>query len=236
MISLAVCAGGCATFDEPDTVRRGDRFEPINRITHKFNTGLDRLIVKPAARGYDRVIPEPVDRRVRNFFANLRAPLDITNNFLQGKFAHGFSGIGRLVVNTTVGLGGLFDPAAKIGMPRHAEDFGQTLAAWRLPSGPYIVLPVLGPSNLRDIVGLAVDWQLDPLVQHEDTSERNSLVTIRLIVARAELLSSERNREIAFDEYIYLREAYLQQRLYELYDGDPPADEDYLQDFLLPRK
>ena len=187
---LLLALAGCATVGPGDSpspaipAGDGDRFQRINRVTYRFNLAFDHKLLEPVADAYERRTPETVRNRVFNFFENLRGPIDISNNFLQGEFRHGFSGIGRLLVNSTIGLGGLFDVAAKLKMPRHAEDFGQTLAVWGVPPGPYVVLPFLGPSSVRDTVGLAFDWRINPLIQYDDTGERNALIIVQQIDAR----------------------------------------------------
>jgi len=222
----------CSTTANSRAEKDVDRFVRINRATHKFNAGFDRFIFKPVAKTYDRVLPGVVDRRFRKFFMNLRSPIDIVNNLLQGKPVRALSSVGRFAINSTAGVGGLFDPAERLGLEPHAEDFGQTLGKWGVPTGPYLVLPFLGPSTIRDAFGIVAGWQLHPVSHVEDTGVRNTLVVFGLLVRRVELLPFDRTKEIAFDEYIYVREAYLQQRLYELYDGSPPADDEYLREFL----
>jgi phospholipid-binding lipoprotein MlaA len=204
-----------------------DRIPRINRAVFRINRKLDRAVLLPIARGYDRVVPLVVEKRVRNFFTNLLAPIDIVNNMLQGKFALGFSGVGRLMLNSTAGLGGIFDPAARIGLERHPEDFGQTFAVWGVPSGSYVVLPILGPGTLRDWGGFGLDLQLDPLAQYDEMRTRNKLLALRFIVNRVALLPDERTLEASFNEYIFVRESYLQFRRHEIEDGES-TDDDYL--------
>jgi phospholipid-binding lipoprotein MlaA len=246
----AVLSIGCATIQEPprqattanDIAEQGpianrrtdepsgaaiDRLPRINQAMYRFNRLLDRKILRPVARGYDRVIPVVVEKRVRSFFTNLQAPVDIVNNVLQGKFAPGLSDVGRFLLNSTAGLGGIFDPATKIGLERHPEDFGQTFAVWGAPSGSYLVLPILGPGTLRDWGGFSLDLQLNLLVQHDDASVRDKLLAWRFISNRVALLPDERTLEASFNEYIFVRESYLQYRGYEIKDG-ASADEDYL--------
>jgi phospholipid-binding lipoprotein MlaA len=223
-----MCCTGCATsrgVAEPVTP---DRFERVNRAVYRFNRGVDRRVVRPVARAYDNAMPIRVERRVRNFFTNLRAPTDIVNNWLQGKFRPGFAGLGRFLLNSTAGLGGFFDPATKLGLERHAEDFGQTLAVWGVPSGGYLMLPFFGPSTLRDAGARLIDARTDELRQMDRSNTRDLLRAWRLISDRAALLPAERTLDSSFDEYILVREAYLQRRRFEFYDEAPPKDEDYL--------
>jgi phospholipid-binding lipoprotein MlaA len=207
VLSLGLVA--CASVDTRTSLADKDRFEDFNRASYNVQDRLDRSVIRPIARGYDS-LPEKIQGRVSNFFDNLRGPVDISNNLLQGKLKRGFSGIGRLLVNSTVGLGGLFDPATRMGLPRHPEDFGQTLAVYGVPSGPYIYLPVIGPSTARDLVGRIFDWQIDPLLQHDDTSTRNSLFVLDKIDSRSEFLSAatEGALERSDDEYIEVRSEY----------------------------
>ena len=230
-------ATGCATQEpvrappaEPRVaVSAGiDRAERFNRAVYRFNRAFDRRLLRPVARGYDRVMPQPVERRVRNFFTNLRAPIDIVNNMLQGKFAPGFADLGRFLFNSTAGLGGLFDPATKIGLERHAEDFGQTLAVWGVPSGGYLMLPFLGPGTFRAWRTWRLDNRGDMLVQYDDSSVRDKVMVWRIISDRAALLPAERTLEESFDEYVFVREAYFQHRLYDINDGAAGSEEDYL--------
>jgi phospholipid-binding lipoprotein MlaA len=226
-VFAALVSVGCAATQDLTEQDSVDRLERVNRAVYRFNRAVDRKILRPVARGYDRVMPQPVEKRVRNFFINLRAPVDIANNLLQGKFVPGLSELGRFLLNSTAGLGGIFDPATKIGLERHAEDFGQTLAVWGVPSGGYLMLPLLGPGTFRDWGAWSLDTQADLLVQHDDSSVRDKLLVWRFISDRAALLPAERTLEQSFDEYLFVREAYLQHRMYEIEDGES-ADEDYL--------
>jgi phospholipid-binding lipoprotein MlaA len=200
----------------------------MNRGIYRFNRGFDRAIARPVARGYDKVVPPRVERRFRNFFTNLVAPTDIVNNWLQRKFKPGFADLGRFLLNSTAGLGGFFDPATKIGLERHPEDFGQTLATWGVPSGGYLMVPFFGPGSVRDWGAWFVDARTDVAWRVEDQSERNSLLLWRRVSDRATLLPAERTLEESFDEYTLVRDAYLQRRRYQLYDEEPPEDDDYL--------
>jgi phospholipid-binding lipoprotein MlaA len=225
-VVLALASTGCAGLPPQDVGAEPlDRFERMNRGIYRFNRGFDRAVARPAARAYDRVVPPVVERRIRHFFTNLRAPSDFTNSWLQGKFKPGFANLGRFLLNTVAG-GGLFDPAAKLGLEGHAEDFGQTLAVWGVPPGGYFVMPFLGPGTVRDWSAWRVDAWTDPLWHVDDTSERNTLVYWRLVSDRAMLLPAERMREQSLDEYALVREAWFQRRRYQLFDEAPPADED----------
>jgi phospholipid-binding lipoprotein MlaA len=204
----------------------------MNRSLYNVNRVLDDATLKPIAKGYRAVTPEPVRKGVSNFFINLSTPRSMINNFLQGKPQRGFSELGRFIVNTTVGIGGLIDIATASGFEDYREDFGQTAAVWGIPDGPYVVLPMLGPQTLRDAVFLPVDIALDPLYQYENSSVRDKLYVLRLIDLRYRLLAAERFLEDSKDPYVTLRESYLQNREYEVYDGEPPEDDDFYDEFL----
>jgi phospholipid-binding lipoprotein MlaA len=225
---LAAACSGCASsrgLAEHDDV---DRLERVNRAVYRFNRGVDRRVVKPLARFYDRAVPPAAERHVRKFFENLHGPSDVLNNLLQGKFRPGFASLGRFLFNSTVGIGGFFDPASKVGLERHAEDFGQTLAVWGVPSGGYLVVPFLGPGTFRDWGARPVDAWLDVARRVEDSRDRAVLRGWRVVSDRAALLPAERSLEESFDEYALVREAFWQRRRYQIYDEAPPEDEDYL--------
>ena len=227
-VLLAFASAGCAGLPPQDVGPEPlDRFERVNRGIYRFNRGFDRAVARPVARAYDRVVPPVVERRFRNFFTNLRAPTDITNNWLQGKFKPGFADLGRFLLNTVAG-GGLWDPAAKLGLERHAEDFGQTLAVWGVPPGGYFMMPFFGPGTVRDWSAWRLDAGTDLAWRVDDTSERNTLLYWRLVSDRALLLPAERMREESLDEYALVRGAWHQRRRYELFDETPPENEDYL--------
>jgi phospholipid-binding lipoprotein MlaA len=187
-----------------------------------FNDGLDRAILKPAAQGYQAIAPDFVETGVRNFFENLDDISVAVNNLLQGKLSNSASDIGRVVINSTIGVLGLFDVASSMGFTKHDEDFGQTLGAWGMDSGPYIVWPIFGPSTLRDSPSLVVDRVLlNPLTYVEiKTLERVGIIAIDAVSVRAELLSLEETvDEISTDRYTFIREAYLDRREFLVNDG-----------------
>jgi len=222
VLAVTACSSGCTP---AYAVREDvpDHFERLNRGVYKFNRALDKTVVRPVARGYNRFVPAPVDRHMRNFFTNLYAPSDIVNNWLQGKFKPGFSDLGRFLLNTVAGAG-FFDPARKIGLDRHPEDFGQTLAVWGVPSGGPLMLPILGMGTVRDWGGWLVDFQLDPLWRN-DSGAVWGLILWRYTSDRAALLPSEVALEGSFDEYALIRKAYMQRRRFEVYDGAPPEED-----------
>ena len=220
LVLLCGLAGGCATVGgNPE-----DPFERYNRAMFSFNDSMDKAFVKPVATGYKKVMPEFARTGVTNFFSNLGDIWIGVNNILQGKIGPGVSDFGRFAINTTVGIVGLFDVASKAGLQKHNEDFGQTLGRWGMGSGPYVVLPILGPSDVRDGLSLlAVDWRGDPLWYVNNIPTRNELVAGRFVDQRANLLDTSRlMEEAALDPYAYVRSAYLQRRRSLVYDGNPP--------------
>jgi phospholipid-binding lipoprotein MlaA len=194
-----------------------DPFENINQVTHKINDMLDEEFASPVARAYVNFMPDRLELGVSNFVANYEDINNGLNNILQGKIKDGFSDIGRLLINSTIGVLGFVDVASKIGLEKHDEDFGQTLAFWGIKSGPYIVLPLLGPSSLRDTVAQVPDAFLGGLffINHERTSYE--LTFLDLLETRARYLGME--SLVIGDEYLFYRDAYFQNREYEISDG-----------------
>lgn len=226
-VLLSLSLLGCATNGD-----RRDPLEPINRGIYKFNDAVDKAVIKPVATGYKEVVPGPVRTAVGNFFSNLDDVLVLLNDLLQFKLEQAASDFSRLAWNSTLGIAGLIDVGSKMDLPKRNEDFGQTLGYWGVGNGPYLVLPFLGPSTLRDTVGLVVDSRFDPLWQHDPISERNTAYGLHTIDTRARLLDAEKVlEEAAIDRYIFLRDAYLQRRRGLVYDGNPPRekleDEEY---------
>jgi phospholipid-binding lipoprotein MlaA len=223
--SIVMCMmllGGCAS-----TGNSRDPFEPVNRGIYHFNDGVDNVLLKPAAEVYRGVLPQFLRTGVSNFFSNINDVIVALNNLLQGKFLNAVSDVGRIAVNTTAGLLGVIDVATEIGLEKHNEDFGQTLGYWGIGSGPYIVLPILGPSSLRDTVGLLVDFKTDPITYVESSRTRNILWGTRFVNRRSELLATSKILETAaLDPYEFLRDAYLQRRRNLVHDGSPPPEKD----------
>jgi phospholipid-binding lipoprotein MlaA len=214
--------GGCATTGNPR-----DPLEPINRAVYTFNDGVDALFVKPFAEFYRLIVPEFARTGVSNFYYNINDVIVFANNLLQGKFTHASSDLGRLLINSTVGVLGLFDVATGMGLEKHNEDFGQTLGYWGIGDGPYLVLPFLGPSNVRDTFGWVGDIYTWPITYIEDDHWRYGLAAFRYVTLRGELLEASRILETAaLDPYEFVRDAYLQRRRNLVYDGKPPPDED----------
>ena len=228
----AASAEAEAQASEPADNER-DPLEKFNRVMFKFNIKADKYVAKPIAKGYRRVIPKPVRKGISNLFSNLREPIVILNDLLQGKLKQAGSDLGRFLMNSTVGLYGLLDVADKAGLKKHDEDFGQTLGKWGVKDGPYLVLPFFGPSGLRDGFGLVADVQVDPVYQTDHKKTRNALVATRLINTRANLLDTTDILEQAGGgaPYLFIREFYRQRRHSLVYDGNPP-EEDGLDPFL----
>jgi phospholipid-binding lipoprotein MlaA len=223
-LALAGLLTGCATLPPGERDPR-DRFERTNRAVHRFNDALDRAVAKPVARAYVQITPAPVRTGFSNFFRNLASPTVIANDLLQLKIREFATETARLVVNTTLGIGGLFDPATQLGLPAGNEDFGQTLGRWGVPAGPYVVLPVLGPSSVRDTVGFVGDQFTDPKTYVKDDYAKWSLTGMSVIETRAELLATENLLSQASDPYAFIRNAYLQRREYLVKDGAVPEEE-----------
>ncbi len=234
-IILGACAGPESVAKGKDTsaLSVADPWESLNRGIDAANRGLDSVTLKPAAQGYQKLLPAFVRRGATNFFSNLRTPLTIINEILQGKGRAAFSDTGRLLLNSTVGIGGLFDPATSAGLEKHNEDFGQTLATWGVPDGPFVMIPLLGPRTLRDAIALPLNIFADPLLHYENTSVRDKLWGLQALHVRARLLSAGNMIDDSYDPYVTVRDAYLQNRRYLIYDGDPPELEDeFLDEFL----
>jgi phospholipid-binding lipoprotein MlaA len=219
LLVLAVVSGGCATARD-----RVDPLEPANRAIYQFNEHFDRVFLKPAAILYQTVTPPPVRGGVTNVFGNFRDFTTAVNDLLQFKVSDALSDAGRVLVNSTVGIFGIFDVATRIGLKKHNEDFGQTLAAWGTPDGPYLVLPLLGPSTTRDAVGLIGDYVTDPEFFLFTESPANSIALVtRIVSVRSDLLESEKIfNAAAIDRYAFLRDAYLQRRHNMINDAQPP--------------
>ncbi len=204
----------------------GDPWQGLNRKTQAFNDAADRWVLKPVAKGYAWIMPNLLRRGIGNFFSNIRYPVVIVNQFLQGKFAEGASDTGRFIMNTTLGIGGLFDPASDAGMPLHDEDFGQTFGRWGIHSGPYLVLPFLGPSDVRDGIGSIGNFAAQPAYLITDSRVSWGLTVLYFVQSRADLLDAE--QLISGDRYIFMRDAYLQRREYLIKDGQ--VTDDFLDD------
>ncbi len=220
---LSGLVAGCATIGGGSV---GDPLEPLNRAVFGFNEKFDQVLLKPVAQGYRAVLPEMVRTGVTNFFSNIGDVWIAANNLLQGKPENALQDVMRVAINTVIGLGGLIDVASDAGLEKHDEDFGQTLGRWGVGSGPYVVLPFLGPSTLRDgIALLGVDTAVDPVWNTNKVPTRNTLYSGRAINNRANVLDASRvMEEAALDKYRFTRESYLQRRRSLIYDGNPPRE------------
>jgi phospholipid-binding lipoprotein MlaA len=225
-VAMLAALAGCAGFN----TNPRDPMEPLNREVAKFNEGVDSVVLKPAATVYQKTLPPLVRTGVSNFFGNLGDAWSFVNSALQFKLQNAAEDFMRLNVNTFFGLGGILDIASELNIERHKEDFGQTLGRWGVPAGPYIVLPLLGPSTLRDSLALTADYRGD-LVHHvHDIDTRNSLYGLRAVDARANLLRvGSVIDQAALDKYSFTRDAYLQKRQSEIFenkesDGAEPKD------------
>jgi phospholipid-binding lipoprotein MlaA len=215
--SMKLIAVFMATVIATQDAHAQDPWEKMNRKSHAFNNVIDEQVLKPVARGYKKMLPDSIETAIGNVYGNLADVNDLVNNTLQGKVKAGFSDLARLTINTTIGVGGLFDPASKMGLVDSNEDFSQTLATWGIPRGPYLVIPLLGPSSVRDMFSRSADGRLDPLRYLHPVDHRNTLYGTRLIHVRAELLAVD---NVVFgDRYIFYRDAFLQRREYLEKDG-----------------
>jgi phospholipid-binding lipoprotein MlaA len=219
-VAAAGLLAGCATSGNPK-----DPIEGFNRAMFAFNEGLDSAIIKPVATGYDAVLPIPIKTGVTNFFSNIEDLFIGVNNLLQGKVPEAFSDLGRVVINTTVGILGVIDFASDAGLEKHEEDFGQTFGRWGVGNGAYVVVPVFGPRTVRDTVGLVLDVAADPVANHRPKRVRDAAIVLRLVNDRANLLPADKVvDEAALDKYSYMRDAYLQRRRNLIHDGNPPRE------------
>lgn len=220
VVFAALSGAGCATVQGPPDPQ--DPWEGFNRGVFEFNQSIDKAVIKPVAEFYQKVTPDPVDRSITSFFSNLNDVIVALNNLLQLKIEHAVSDVGRIVANSTFGVLGLFDVATRFDLDKHDEDFGQTLGYWGMDPGPYLMLPLLGPSTVRDTVGRAGDLAVSPLGAFDATT-RWAMRGVNVIDTRADLLSVSRIAETAaLDEYVFIRDAFLQRRRYLVFDGNPP--------------
>lgn len=219
---------GYATASSP--AQENDPFEKMNRSILEFNLDVDRVLLKPAAKSYHKVVPTPVRKGIGNFFSNLWEPMTIVNDLLQGKVGQATNDTLRFLVNTTAGVLGIFDVASALNLPKHKEDFGQTLAVWGVPAGPYLVSPFLGPSNLRDTTGLVPQFIYGDAVGYLDSPDSFYAGGVRLVDTRSRLLDTDQLLEVQPDPYLFLRETYRQLRANLIHDGNPPRSEEELSE------
>ena len=219
-LALALAVSACAHTPPDDPA---DPLEPFNRAMFSFNRGADRYVLRPVARSYGEVVPDLAQRGVSNFFNNLKEPRNIVNGLLQGKPLQAASDTGRFLLNSTAGFAGLMDVATDAGMPRHDEDFGQTLGRYGIGPGWYLMLPLLGPTTNRDLMGRGGDYYTGTGPYVEDSVDL-PMTALDLVDTRSRYLSADSLIDSAIDPYIFVRTAYLQQRLGKVYDGNPPRE------------
>lgn len=224
LATLVALSAGCATGPNANPK---DPLEPMNRKVATFNDALDDNVLKPVATGYRDYTPQPVQTGVSNFFRNLSDVWSTANSALQLKGRDTAESLMRVVVNTTLGIYGIFDVATEIGLQRHPEDFGQTLGYWGVPSGPYLVLPLFGPSTVRDTSVFPLETSVDFVRQHDDIAVRNTAMALRIVDKRASFLkTTDLLSGAAIDKYSFTRDSYLQFRRNQVFDGNPPDDEE----------
>lgn len=217
-LGLSACASG-------PMANPRDPLEPFNRGVTRFNDAVDDAVLRPVATAYQEVVPSPLRTGVGNFFGNLGDAWSFVNNVLQFKGVAAAESFTRVGVNTVFGLGGVLDIASEMGLERHREDFGQTLGRWGVPAGPYLVLPLLGPSTVRDTAALPVDMKGNLIADIDHVPTRNTLTALKAVDARARLLRAvDLLEQAALDPYSFTRDAYLQKRRNDVYDGAPPAE------------
>jgi phospholipid-binding lipoprotein MlaA len=229
-IILLLLLAGCAAKNGTGQEDNSDPFESVNRGIYRFNDFADTWALRPLAKGYVWIAPSVIRTGFNNFFDNLFYPVDIMNVLLQGKFAATVEGLGRFGMNTTLGFAGILDPATDAGLEKLDEDFGQTLGVWGVPDGPYLMVPFFGPRTVRSGAGSIVDFFASPLFVVEDSKVRWGLFIATSIHNRSTLLKIDQEVRRAFDPYAFVRDSYLQNRQYLLYDGNPPEDDFYLDD------
>lgn len=213
-----------------DTVRTSstpDPWEPYNRRVHRFNMAVDRTVARPLATAYVAVVPSFARTGVRNFFSNLRAPVTIVNQALQGRGDDAWDSLGRFLINSTVGVGGLFDPASAGQVPKRSEDFGQTLGVWGWQQSRYVELPFFGPRTVRDVVGMGGDMPLSPIRQIDADAARIGLQGLQLVDTRVQLMAVDDLRDSALDEYAMTRDAWLQRRNFQIQQDQRGGNDEF---------
>ena len=226
------CIGGCATVPTGDggpgpaaQANPVDPWEDFNRGIFSFNEALDEALLKPVAEAYRDVVPQLVRTGVDNFFGNFYDAWSAANQLLQGKLEDGLTMGTRVVTNTLFGLGGLLDPATEMRLTRRSEDFGQTLGRWGVPNGPFLVLPLFGPSTIRDATGLLIDRQVSPAQLSGNDASRWGIGAMEVVNVRTNLLQTTRLLDdVALDKYSFIRDAYLARRRDAVFDGAPPLE------------
>ncbi len=225
LVALALLAG--CTIAKP---RTDDPYEKFNRKAYAFNDSMDKAVIRPVAVGYRKVTNPTIRRCVSDFFTNIHMPITVANDLLQARPWQAVQGSGRFLVNLTLGIGGFFDPASQLGIPLNETDFGITLAHWGVPDGPYLMLPFFGPTTARDVWRLPVDgYFFDPLSyyarnNHYEYGQEYIPQVLYLVTLRSSAIDAESFLASAYDPYAFIRDAYRQQRIYQIYDGNPPTD------------
>ena len=224
LLAIALLAG--CTIAKP---RTDDPLQKYNRESYKLTDTVDQAVIRPVAVGYRKVTTAPMRRSFSDFFTNIRMPITVANDLLQARPKQALQSSGRFLVNLTLGIGGFFDPASQLGLPLEDNDFGITLARWGVPEGDYLFVPLAGPSTVRDIWRLPVDsYFFDPLSIYASNHSYHGLEylpqAIYLVTLRSRGIDAEGFLQSAYDPYVFIRDAYRQQRLYAIYDGNPPAD------------
>lgn len=219
---LALLLAGCATHSATRSAK--DPLEPLNRGVYKFNDAIDRAVARPVAKAYHDHVPNPIRSGISNAIDNFAYPTTIVNDLLQAKWKAALNDVGRFLLNSTLGLGGLFDPASKEGLDKNDEDFGQTLGRWGVPSGPYLVLPFFGPSSLRDGPMIYPERYTDVRGYLGDWKTKWILIGVGALDSRSELLSVDQVLRNAYDPYVFTRDAYTQRREYQVRDGNVPEE------------
>jgi len=218
---LTACAGTLKNQSYEDH-ELSDPFQPLNRATYSFNNAIDKAMLKPMAKAYETVIPYPARKGVSNFYSNATEPLNFINNLLQLKLDDSLTSFTRFAFNSTLGLGGLIDITGEMGLMQKEEDFGQTLAFWGVKPGPFIMLPLLGPSNLRDLTGTIPDTLLSVSNIHDSSSTNAGLTLLDIVATRASFLSLDSLLDKQVDPYTFLKSGYEQNRIGLIFDGNPP--------------
>ena len=229
---LVMILSACAGTQSRDTDPLGDPWEGFNRKVHAFNMAADKALLRPIAVGYDTVMPDPFQRGIENFFRNLDYPVTLLNQILQGMLEESGASTGRFLINTSLGVAGFFDVASKLGIPDYKEDFGQTLAVWGYENSRYFVLPLFGPSTLRDGMGRSVYGYAHPVTWAAREQDLYTPLVLDFIQSRATYLDEDYQILEAYDPYVVARDVYLQNRLYKIHNGDPPLQnyDMYLQE------
>jgi phospholipid-binding lipoprotein MlaA len=230
IVILALAIAGCAAKNSTEQDPVNDPIEPFNRGVYTFNDYADQWILRPIAKGYVWITPSVLRTGVTNFLDNIFYPVDIVNALLQAKFGQALSDTARFGMNTTLGFAGILDPATDAGLEKHNEDFGQTMGVWGIPEGPYLMVPFFGPRTVRSGVGDIADLFVSPLIALDESRVRWGLFALLTIQTRSTLLSVDENVRNAFDPYAFVRDSYMQNRKFLLYDGNLPEEDLYFDD------